>query len=56
MVDLVMGVIALVLAILFLAVPLYQLMAPPLFIIAAIGIACMAWSLIEAVRERPRRG
>lgn len=50
--KIVMGLIALVLALMFYAVPAVKLKDPAMVIIILIGVAAMIYSFIEFVREK----
>lgn len=47
----VMGVIALILALAFFAVPAIKLKDPALIVVMLIGVAAMVYNFIEVVRE-----
>jgi hypothetical protein len=48
----VMGVIAVGMAVAFFAPPVIKLKDPAMIIIILIGVAAMIWNLIEVVREK----
>lgn len=50
--KLVMGVIAIGLAVAFFAVPVIKLKDPALFIVILIGVAAMVYNFIEVLREK----
>ncbi len=50
--KLVMGVIAVGMAVLFLMVSIWKLREPALIVVIAIGVAAMIYNLIEVVREK----
>ena len=50
--KLVMGVIAVGMAVLFLMVPIWKLREPALIVVIAIGVAAMIYNLIEVLREK----
>ena len=50
--KIVMGVIALTMAIAFFAPPVFKLKDPALLVFILIGVAAMVYSFIEVVREK----
>ena len=50
------GIVALALATTFLAVVLLKIQEPVLWIVVGIGVAMMAWNLIETVRHTRAAG
>jgi hypothetical protein len=50
--KIVMGLIALALALAFFAVPIVKLKDPALIIVVLIGVAMMVYNFIEVVREK----
>ena len=51
LVKIVSGLIALVLALAFFAVPVLKLKQPAMFVVILIGVAAMVWNFVEVVRE-----
>jgi len=50
--KIVMGLIALTMAVLFFAVPAVKLKEPAMIIVLLIGVAAMVYNFIEVVREK----
>jgi 4-hydroxybenzoate polyprenyltransferase len=50
--KIVMGLIALTMALLFFAVPAVKLKEPAMIIVLLIGVAAMVYNFIEVVREK----
>ncbi|MBX3606098.1 MAG: hypothetical protein KF788_12520 [Piscinibacter sp.] len=50
--KIVMGLVALVMALAFFAVPMFKLKDPAMIIVILIGVGAMVYSFIEFVREK----
>jgi hypothetical protein len=52
LVKIVSGLIAMVLALAFFAVPVLKLKHPSMIVIILIGVVAMVWNFVEVVREK----
>jgi formate hydrogenlyase subunit 3/multisubunit Na+/H+ antiporter MnhD subunit len=50
--KIVMGLVAMCMALAFFAVPVLKLKDPAMIIVILIGVAMMVWNFIEVVREK----